>query len=141
LVYSGEVESVVIPGTEGEFTVLKDHAPLISAIRPGVIVVEKTAAAKLRLYVRGGFAEVAPSGLTILADQALPLEEVDAAKLDASKYLVFGGVSGASICFEGFCNAISIASFALSGLLAGVGRLIMRLQGGPSARSFVSCCR
>src|SRR4029077_20156426 len=79
----GEVESVVIPGTEGEFTVLKDHAPLISAIRPGVIVVEKTAAAKLRLYVRGGFAEVAPSGLTILADQALPLEEVDAAKLDA----------------------------------------------------------
>jgi F-type H+-transporting ATPase subunit epsilon len=83
LVYSGEVESVVIPGTEGEFTVLKDHAPLISAIRPGVIVVEKTAAAKLRLYVRGGFAEVAPSGLTILADQALPLEEVDAAKLDA----------------------------------------------------------
>jgi F-type H+-transporting ATPase subunit epsilon len=83
LVYSGEVESVVIPGTEGEFTVLKDHAPLISAIRPGVIVVEKTAAAKLRFYVRGGFAEVAPSGLTILADQALPLEEVDAAKLDA----------------------------------------------------------
>ena len=83
LVYSGEVESVVIPGTEGEFTVLKDHAPLISAIRPGVIVVEKTAAAKLRLYVRGGFAEVVPSGLTILADQALPLEEVDAAKLDA----------------------------------------------------------
>jgi F-type H+-transporting ATPase subunit epsilon len=83
LVYSGEVESVVIPGTEGEFTVLKDHAPLISAIRPGVIVLEKTAAAKLRLYVRGGFAEVVPSGLTILADQALPLEEVDAAKLDA----------------------------------------------------------
>jgi F-type H+-transporting ATPase subunit epsilon len=83
LVYSGEVESVVIPGTEGEFTVLKDHAPVISAMRPGVVVIEQSAAAKLRLYVRGGFAEVAPSGLTILADQALPLAEVGAAKLDA----------------------------------------------------------
>ncbi|MGH6850782.1 MAG: F0F1 ATP synthase subunit epsilon [Methylocella sp.] len=83
LVYSGEVESVVIPGTEGEFTVLKDHAPLISEIRPGVVVVEESAAAKLRLYVRSGIAEVAPSGLTILADQAVSLEEVDAAKLDA----------------------------------------------------------
>jgi F-type H+-transporting ATPase subunit epsilon len=79
LVYSGEVESVVIPGTEGEFTVLKDHAPVISAVRPGVVVIEQSAAAKLRLYVRGGFAEVAPSGLTILADQALPLAEVGAA--------------------------------------------------------------
>jgi F-type H+-transporting ATPase subunit epsilon len=83
LVYSGEVESVIVPGTEGEFTVLKDHAPVISALRPGVVVIEQMSSAKQRLYVRGGFAEVAPSGLTILADQALPLEEVDAAKLNA----------------------------------------------------------
>jgi len=83
LVYSGEVEAVVVPGMEGEFTVLKDHAPLISTIKPGVIVIEDSPGAKLRLYVRGGFAEVAPSGLTILADQALPLEEVDAAKFAA----------------------------------------------------------
>jgi F-type H+-transporting ATPase subunit epsilon len=83
LIFSGEAESVVVPGTEGEFTVLKDHAPVISALRPGVVVIEQTGGAKQRLYVRGGFAEVAPSGLTILADQALPLEEVDAAKLDA----------------------------------------------------------
>jgi F-type H+-transporting ATPase subunit epsilon len=83
LIFSGEVESVVVPGTEGEFTVLKDHAPVISALRPGVVVIGQGASATQRLYVRGGFAEVAPSGLTILADLALPLEQVDAAKLDA----------------------------------------------------------
>lgn len=83
LVYSGEAESVIVPGTEGEFAVLKDHAPVISSLKPGVVVIEESTQAKLRLYVRGGFAEVAPSGLTILADQALPLDEVDAAKLDA----------------------------------------------------------
>ncbi len=83
LIFSGEAESVVVPGTEGEFTVLKDHAPVISALRPGMVVIEQTGTARQRLYVRGGFAEVAPSGLTILADRALPLEEVDATKLDA----------------------------------------------------------
>ncbi|MBO0732809.1 MAG: F0F1 ATP synthase subunit epsilon [Methylocapsa sp.] len=83
LVYSGEVESVIVPGTEGEFAVLKDHAPVISSLKPGIMVIEESSQAKLRLYVRGGFAEAAPSGLTILADQVLPLDEVDAAKLGA----------------------------------------------------------
>jgi len=83
LIFSGEVESVIVPGTEGEFTVLKDHAPVISALRPGVVVIEEGGRATQRHYVHGGFAEVAPSGLTILADLALPLEQVDAAKLDA----------------------------------------------------------
>ena len=83
LVFAGDVEAVVVPGTEGEFTVLKDHAPLISTMKPGIVVIDETPAKKLRLFVPGGFAEVAPSGLTILADQALPLAELDAAKLDA----------------------------------------------------------
>ncbi|HEY8032299.1 MAG TPA: F0F1 ATP synthase subunit epsilon [Methylocella sp.] len=83
LVYSGDVESVVVPGTEGEFTVLKDHAPLISTMKPGVVVIDETPSKKLRLFVRGGFAEVAPSGLTILAEQTIPLAELDAAGLDA----------------------------------------------------------
>jgi F-type H+-transporting ATPase subunit epsilon len=83
LVFSGDVESVVVPGTEGEFTVLKDHAPIVSALRPGIIVIEETPAAIRRLFVRGGYAEIAPSGLTILADNALPLEEVDAQTVDA----------------------------------------------------------
>jgi F-type H+-transporting ATPase subunit epsilon len=83
LVFSGDVESVVVPGTEGEFTVLKDHAPIVSALRPGIIVIEETPSETRRLFVRGGYAEIAPSGLTILADNALPLEEVDAQALDA----------------------------------------------------------
>jgi F-type H+-transporting ATPase subunit epsilon len=83
LVFSGDVEAVAIPGTEGEFTVLKDHAPIISSLKPGVVVVDETAAKKLRLYVPGGFAEVSPSGLTILADQAIDIADLNAAKIEA----------------------------------------------------------
>lgn len=83
LVFSGDVEFVIVPGTEGEFTVLKDHAPIVSALRPGIVVIEETPAAIRRLFVRGGYAEITPSGLTILADNALPLEEIDAQTLDA----------------------------------------------------------
>ena len=68
---------------EGEFTVLKDHAPVISSLKPGVVVVDETAAKKLRLFVPGGFAEVSPSGLTILADQAIDIADLDAAKIEA----------------------------------------------------------
>ncbi len=81
LVFSGEVESVVVPGTEGEFTVLKDHSPLMSTLKPGVVDIEQTATQKLRFLVRGGFADVAPAGLTILAEHAVPLAEFDAAQI------------------------------------------------------------
>ncbi len=83
LLFAGEVESVVVPGTEGEFTVLKDHAPLMTTLKPGVVTVEETASKRSRLFVRGGFADVAPTGLTILAEMAVPIEQLDAAKIDA----------------------------------------------------------
>ena len=83
LLFAGEVESVVVPGTEGEFTVLKDHAPLMSTLKPGIVTVEETASKRSRLFVRGGFADVAPTGLTILAEMAVPVEQLDAAKIDA----------------------------------------------------------
>lgn len=83
LIFSGEVEAVVVPGSEGEFTVLKDHSPLMSTLKPGVISVESTPGLKTKLFVRGGFADVAPHGLTILAEYAIPLEELDSAKLGA----------------------------------------------------------
>jgi F-type H+-transporting ATPase subunit epsilon len=95
LVFAGEVEAVAVPGTEGEFTVLKDHAPLIAMMKPGVVVIEEAPAKKLRLFVPGGFAEVAPSGLTILADKALPLAELDAATLDAEVGNVEEEIAGA----------------------------------------------
>ncbi|MGJ4858691.1 F0F1 ATP synthase subunit epsilon [Labrys sp. KB_33_2] len=77
LLFSGPVESVVVPGSEGDFEVLSQHAPVMSTIRPGIIVVKETAGGSSRhLFVRGGFADVNPQGLTILAEQAVPIEEM-----------------------------------------------------------------
>lgn len=83
LLVSEPVEEVIVPGREGEFTVLAGHAPFVSVLKPGVVVVKRAGKTE-RLFVRGGLAEVTPTkGLTILAEQALPLAELDAAKLDA----------------------------------------------------------
>ena len=95
LVFSGEVEAVVVPGTEGEFTVLKDHANLISSMKPGIVVIDEAPSKKLRLFVPGGFAEVAPSGLTILAEQTIPLAQLDTAMLDAELKNIEEEVAGA----------------------------------------------
>ena len=81
LLMSEEVESVVIPGAEGYFTVLARHAPLMSTLKPGLIEVRSLGGGTQKIFVRGGFADVNPSGLTILADQAIPLEDLDAATL------------------------------------------------------------
>ena len=82
LTFSGEVEQVVVPGSEGVFTVLRNHAPMMSTIRPGVIEVT-SATGPSKLFVRGGFADVSEKGLTILAEQAIPVSELDGAKIDA----------------------------------------------------------
>jgi F-type H+-transporting ATPase subunit epsilon len=83
LIFAGEVEAVVVPGTEGEFTVLKDHAPVMAMLKPGVLEIDQSATQKVKLFVRGGFVEISPSGLTILAEQAIALEDLNAAQLDA----------------------------------------------------------
>ncbi len=75
LVFSGEVEHVVVPGAEGEFGVMAQHAPLIAMLRPGIL---KILGPNERQFVlRGGFAEVNPQGLTVLADFAAPVDDVD----------------------------------------------------------------
>ena len=71
---SGEATEVVVPGMEGDLPVLEGHAPLISALRPGILDI-KQASGRRRIYVRGGFAEVDPTALTILAQN---LVDVDA---------------------------------------------------------------
>ena len=83
LLFTGEVESVVVPGSEGELTVMKDHAPLMTTLKPGIVTVNETTGKSQRLFVRGGFADVAPTGLTILAESSVPVEQLDGAKLDA----------------------------------------------------------
>jgi F-type H+-transporting ATPase subunit epsilon len=95
LIFTGDVEAVVVPGTEGEFTVLKDHAPLMSTLKPGVVSVEAIQGTKTKLFVRGGFADVAPSGLTILAEYAVPLEELDGAKLASDIAAAEGEIASA----------------------------------------------
>jgi len=81
LLFSGEVEAVVVPGIEGQFTVMKDHAPVMTVLKAGIVEIDETATKKSKLYVRGGFADVAGGVLTLLAEQATPLEQFDAAKL------------------------------------------------------------
>ena len=81
LLLSEEVESVVVPGAEGYFTVLARHAPLMSTLKPGLIEVRSLGGGTQKIFVRGGFADVNPSGLTILADHAIRLEDLDAAML------------------------------------------------------------
>ncbi len=82
LLFSGEVESVVAPGADGQFTVLKDHAPVMTTLRPGIVLIN-TANTTERLFVRGGFADVGAGGFTILAEQVISVSEVDVAKLDS----------------------------------------------------------
>ena len=76
LLFSGEVDQVDVPGTEGDFGVLAQHAPLVTTLRPGILVMFRDGS-ELRVVVNGGFAEVSPTGLTVLADMAVPIEEFD----------------------------------------------------------------
>jgi F-type H+-transporting ATPase subunit epsilon len=77
LLFSGPVDSVVLPGSDGDMTVLANHAALMTSLRAGVVTVADGKSTK-RLFVRGGFADVTATGLTILAEQAVPLEEMNA---------------------------------------------------------------
>lgn len=76
LLFSGEVEQVDVPGSEGDFGVLAGHAPLVSIVRPGILTV-RADGKEHRIVVLGGFAEVSAKGLTVLADVAAPAEEMD----------------------------------------------------------------
>ena len=78
--FSGEVDQVDVPGAEGDFGVLAGHAPLIALLRPGMMTVY-VGGTQTKLVVLGGFAEVGPDGLTVLADVASTLDDLDRAVL------------------------------------------------------------
>ena len=82
LLLSIPVEMVVVPGSEGDFGVLPGHAPMISTVRPGVISIWQDGAVDRRVFVAGGVAEVQPERCTVLAEDAVPLEEADEAEAD-----------------------------------------------------------
>lgn len=83
LLFSGEVEEVIVPGTEGEFTVLPGHAPLVSTLRPGFLRF-KNGTDQMTVFVRSGFAEVNEKGLIVLAEEAARIEDINAADFAAS---------------------------------------------------------
>ena len=76
-VFAGEVDHVIAPGTEGDFGVLPQHAPFMSTLKNGVVRVLEGDVVSMRVFVRGGFADVTPEGLTILAEEAVNLADVD----------------------------------------------------------------
>lgn len=83
LLFSAAVEAVVVPGAEGDFAVLPDHAPFITLLRAGVVEVQAGGKTANRLFVRSGFAQVTPDGLTILAEEAIDLASASKEQLSA----------------------------------------------------------
>ncbi|AMS40218.1 F0F1 ATP synthase subunit epsilon [Aminobacter sp. NyZ550] len=81
LLVSEQVESVVIPGAEGEMTVMANHAPVMTTIKPGVVTVKAVGGKEERYVVFGGFADIVPAGCTLLAESATPVKDIDRAEL------------------------------------------------------------
>lgn len=79
--FHGEVDQVVVPGVEGDFGVLPHHAPVMSVVKAGALRVLNDGAER-RIFVNGGFADVTPEGLTLLAEEAIDLAEVDVAQVE-----------------------------------------------------------
>src|SRR3569832_2919454 len=79
MAFSGEVDQVDVPGVEGDFGVLAGHAPVVAAIRPGILTVI-TGGSKQKIIVLGGIAEMSDNGLTVLADVATSIDELDRAQ-------------------------------------------------------------
>jgi len=77
---SGEAEQVVVPGTDGDFAVLAGHAPVISTLRPGILEIT-AAGGHRRVFVKKGVAEADPASLTVLAQSAIAVEELDGARI------------------------------------------------------------
>ncbi|MGE5512054.1 MAG: F0F1 ATP synthase subunit epsilon [Bacteroidota bacterium] len=80
ILISADAEQVIVPGMEGQFTVFAGHAPVISTLRPGVLDAQ-VEGGRRRVFVRGGFAEVEPERLTVLAQHLLDLDALDAGQL------------------------------------------------------------
>ena len=82
LLMSVEADAVAMPGMEGDFGVLPGHAPVISALRAGIIEVEGAADSPDRIYIAGGFAEISADRLVVLAEEAVVVSDMDRANLE-----------------------------------------------------------
>jgi F-type H+-transporting ATPase subunit epsilon len=78
VLFNGPAQSVLVPGAEGDFLVLSDHAPVMTSMRPGVVGIDDPQGKHRRVFVRGGFADVSKKGLILLAETAIPFEDLNA---------------------------------------------------------------
>ena len=83
LVKSEAVEMVVVPGGDGDIGVLPGHSLLISTLRPGVIDIHEGGKIKESIFVGGGFCEVSPERCTVLAEEAMPVSDINKADAEA----------------------------------------------------------
>ena len=84
LVKSLPVEMVVVPGLEGDMGVLPGHSPLIAEVRPGVLDIRESGKIVEQIFVSGGFCEISPEHCTVLAEEAIPISEIDKAAAEDS---------------------------------------------------------
>ncbi|MEP1144806.1 MAG: F0F1 ATP synthase subunit epsilon [Henriciella sp.] len=103
--FSGEVDHVIAPGSDGEFGVLVNHAPFMTTLKNGMVRVEDNGEITMRLFVRGGFADVTPAGLTILAEEAVNMDSVSAESVqkdldEARQALLATGKDGSPVLEE-----------------------------------------
>jgi F-type H+-transporting ATPase subunit epsilon len=77
LLVSEEVEQVIIPGTEGEMTVMASHAPVMTTIKPGIVTVKPVSGSEQRYAIFGGFADILPDGCTVLAESAVHVDDLN----------------------------------------------------------------
>jgi len=81
VLFNGSAQAVLVPGAEGDFQVLSDHAPVMTSMRPGVLGIDDEQGKHIRVFVRGGFADASKAGLIVLAETAIPFEDLSADKL------------------------------------------------------------
>ena len=96
LLLSRKVDMVVVPGAEGDMGVLPQHSPAITTVRPGTIVVYEGGAVTDRIFIAGGFAEVSENRCTVLAEEAMPVEDIDKNAVEQALSTARDGVSSAS---------------------------------------------
>jgi F-type H+-transporting ATPase subunit epsilon len=81
VLFNGPAQSVLVPGNEGDFLVLTEHAPVMTSMRPGVVGIDDADGRHRRVFVRGGFADASKKGLILLAETAIPFEDMNAERL------------------------------------------------------------
>ena len=105
LLMSQSVQQVVVPGSEGDMTILTDHSPVMTTLRPGVLQITTEDGQAQEIFVRGGFADIGPAGLTVLAEKAVPMGEMTTEHIDEEMRLAEEELAAAGDHHERISNA------------------------------------